>query len=40
MKYTEYAVFSPATYSELGINDAYLTSPLVCLQGNQTHIFL
>lgn len=41
VKYIKYAAFPPAPYhTQLGINDAYLTSPLVCLQGNQSHIFL
>ena len=41
VKYIKCAAFSPAPYhTQLGINDAYLTSPLVCLQGNQSHIFL
>jgi hypothetical protein len=37
MNYTESAAFFPALYA--GINDVYLTSPLGCLQGNQTHGF-
>lgn len=41
VKYIKYAAFPPAPYhTQLGINDAYLTSPLVCRQGNQSHIFL